>query len=81
MVFEQRAVTAIERPAVGLDDAVHEALVEAVHGFDQGLPIVVGVTAEGHSRALAGDDLLHHHGHDAAPGVEPQLSSVEQGRV
>ena len=37
MVLEQRAVAAVERPAVGLDDAVHEALVQAVHGFHQGL--------------------------------------------
>ena len=80
-MLEHGPVGAVERPAVRLHETVHEALVQAVHGLHQGLPIVLGVTAEGHPRALAGDDLLYDHGHDAAPGVEPQLPPVQQGRV
>ena len=81
VVLEQGAVAAVESPAVGLDDAVDEALVQAVHGLDQGALVVLGMAAERHAGALPGDDLLHHHGHDAAPGVEPELPAVEQGRV
>ena len=80
-VLDDAPVAPVERPAVGLDGAVDEALVQAVDGLHQGQVLDLRMAAEGDARALAGDDLLDDDGHGAARRVEAELAPVEQCAV
>ncbi len=71
----------VQGPAIGLDGAVDQALVEAVDGFDDREFRVGRVDAEDDPRHLAVDEFLDHNRHRAGVDIDPELAAVEQSSV
>ena len=80
-VLDDPAGCGIDRPVVGLDGAVDEALVEAVNRLDRHAPGSGGVDPERDARDLAFDESLDDHRHGTRIRVDPEFAPIEQRPV
>ena len=72
---------AIHDPAIRLDRAVNQTLVQAVDGFDHTLIRVVGVLRKHDPGSFARHGFLNHHRHRTFFDIQPDFPAVEQSRI
>jgi len=81
MMAQDAAGGAVQPPAVRLNHAVHQPLVEAMDGLDDGLSGLLRVAAEAHPRGPSRNGLLYDDRHGTSRHVEAQLLAVEQRTI
>ena len=78
---EHAAGLPLQSPPIRLNGAVHQPLVESVHGFDHSLGRIERAFGKRHPRPLARGELLNQDRHAARRHVEVQLLSVEKSSI